>query len=173
MKKVLAIGFVFVFLPLILVGPVFLLQKELWKEKIVAEMKQNLKEFEAVELFFTNDEFNTLSWCDGKKEFVLDASYYDVIEIKSVNNGKIIKCINDKGEERLVEQFIHTGKGKPNPFHQLIKVMWTKILFEENTQAEWNRRDLISPKQVHRFYYAFSIQESGSTLLSPPPIPFN
>jgi hypothetical protein len=160
---------VLVFLQVILLGPMFLLQQKQWKKHMMREIKQHPESINSREMFFTDPEFSALSWHEGKKEFVLEGEYYDVIQIRSVRGGKLVKCVKDNAEYELVTRYIQSGKGKQNPFHHLLKSTWLKFVMEPHEPL---RRLRVAQSLIHeeqRFHYLFSIQESTLKNLSPPP----
>lgn len=169
MKKVFSIGLVLVFLQIVLLGPIFMLQQHRWKEHMLNEIKVNLKDFEADELFFTDVEFEELTWREGRKEFLQDGNYFDVIEIKSVYGGKVIKCVNDHEEALLVQRYINAGKSEHNPFHSLVKGWLNNLVFSQHstrlTYSNWNFVD----DQAPTIAYAFTIKEALLKTPVPPP----
>ena len=158
-----------VFLQVILLGPMFLIQQKRWKRHMMKEIKKHPESIDAQEMFFTDPEFSNLSWNKARKEFVLHMAYYDVIQIRSVRGGKIIKCVKDTAEYELVTRYVQSGKGKQNPFQHLLKISWLKFVMEPHEPVQWEGvvQSLIHEK--HRFHYLFSIQESTLKNLSPPP----
>jgi len=160
---------VLVFLQVILLGPMFLLQQKRWKRHMMKEIKKHPESIDAQEMFFTDAAFYKLSWHEGKKEFVHQGEYYDVIHIKTVCGGKMIKCVKDRAELELVNQYIQSGKGKQNPFQQLLKLSWLKIVMEPQEPMH-NAAILFSQlHEKHLFNYEFSVQETTIKTLSPPP----
>jgi hypothetical protein len=160
---------VLVFLQVILLGPMFLLQQKRWKRHMMKEIKKHPESIDAQEMFFTDAAFSRLSWHEGKKEFVHQGEYYDVINIKTVRGGTVIKCVKDTAELELVNRYIQSGKGKQNPFQQLLKLSWLKIVMEPHEPVQWEGVALSLIHEEHRFHYLFSIQESTLKNLSPPP----
>jgi hypothetical protein len=160
---------VLVFLQVILLGPMFLLQQKRWKRHMMKEFKKHPESIDAQEMFFTDAAFSRLSWHEGKKEFVHQGEYYDVIHIKTVRGGTVIKCVKDTAELELVNRYIQSGKGKQNPFQQLLKLSWLKIVMEPH-ESIFNTVILVSQiHEKHLFNYEFSVQETTITTLSPPP----
>lgn len=50
------------------------------------------------------DKMNpSIIWLEEKKEFILDGQLYDVAKIKKVNGKILLYCLNDKKEERLLQ----------------------------------------------------------------------
>jgi len=133
------------------------------------EIKQHPASIDAQEMYFGDAEFSVLSWHEGKKEFVHQGEYYDVIHIKTVRGGKVIKCLRDKEESKLVARYVESGKGKPNPFQQLLKLSWLKFVMEPHEPMYRSRITLSLIQEEHRLHYLFSIQESSLNNLSPPP----
>ena len=160
---------VLVFLQVILLGPMFLLQQKRWKRHMMKEIKKHPESINAQEMFFTDAAFSTLSWHEGKKEFVHQGAYYDVIHVKTVRGGKVIKCVKDTAELELVNRYIQSGKGKQNPFHQLLKISWLKFVMEPHELLHREGVTLSLIQGENRFHYLFSIQESSLNNLSPPP----
>lgn len=147
----------------------FLWQQHRWKEHMMKEIKQHPASIDAQEMYFADAEFSELSWHEGKKEFVHQGEYYDVIHIKTVRGGKVIKCLRDKDESKLVARYVESGKGKPNPFQQLLKLSWLKIVMEPQEPMH-NSAILFSQlHEKHLFNYEFSVQETTIKTLSPPP----
>ena len=136
---------------------------------MVHEIKSNLKDFEADELFFTDVEFEKLSWHEGRKEFVRDGKYYDVIEIKSVYGGKVIKCVNDQEEALLVQRYINAGKGEHNPFHALVKGVINNLVFKEHTTFLAFSTMNVVADQESTHAYVFTIKEAIQKIPVPPP----
>lgn len=147
----------------------FLLQQKRWKRHMMKEIKKHPESIDAQEMFFTDAAFSRLSWHEGKKEFVQQGEYYDVIHIKTVRGGTVIKCVKDTAELELVNRYIQSGKGKQNPFQQLLKLSWLKIVMEPQ-EPMLNTAILVSQiHEKHLFNYEFSVQETTITTLSPPP----
>ena len=146
-----------------------MLQQYRWQEHMVLEIKSNLKDFEADELFFTDVEFEEISWLEGRKEFVHDGKFYDVIEVKSVYGGKVIKCLNDHDESLLLQRFINSGKGEHNPFHTLVKGLLNNLVFDQSLENLPSAKLHCTEVNNAMFAYAFSIKESIlSTPIKPP-----
>jgi len=160
---------VLVFLQVILLGPMFLWQQHRWKEHMMKEIKQHPASIDAQEMYFADAEFSELSWHEGKKEFVHQGEYYDVIHVKTVRGGKVIQCVRDTAEHELVSHYVESGKGEQNPFQQLLKMSWLKFVMEPHEPMYRRRITLSLIQEEQRFHYLFSIQESSLNNLSPPP----
>jgi hypothetical protein len=168
-KKIGLIGFVLLFCQLVLVGPLFLLQQARWKKHMMTEIKQNLIDFQAEELFFSDAQFAKLRWYEGKREFSFVGKLYDVIEIKTVYGGKVIKCVNDKEEEFLVKRYIDSGKGQTNPLHHVVKSLVHSLLYEPVDHGLNAVYCTVRNLQLHEFLYFFSLKESSLNPNAPPP----
>lgn len=160
---------VLVFLQVILLGPMFLIQQKRWKRHMMKEIKKHPETIDAQEMFFTDPEFSNLSWNKARKEFVLQGEYYDVIHMKTVRGGTVIKCVKDTAEYELVIRYVKSGKGKQNPFQNLLKISWLKFVMEPHEPVQWEGVALSLIHEEHRFHYLFSIQESTLRNMSPPP----
>lgn len=70
------------------------------KEKLLARVPVSL-------LFAVKKKLNDpeINWVEYGKEFYLKAELYDVAFIKVINGYTIIYCINDEGEEKLLNGF--------------------------------------------------------------------
>lgn len=147
----------------------FLIQQKRWKRHMMKEIKKHPESIDAQEMYFTDLEFSNISWNKARKEFVLQGEYYDVIHVKTVRGGKVIKCVKDTAELELVNRYIQSGKGKQNPFHQLLKMSWLKFVMETHEPVQLEGVSLSLIHEEHRFHYLFSIQESSLNNLSPPP----
>ena len=169
MKSIFSAFLGLLFIHLVLLGPLFILQQHRWKESMMQEIKSSLHDFEAEEIYFNIKDFNELTWYEGRKEFIFNGAFYDVIEVKNVYGGRIIKCIQDKEEDLLVQRFLASGKGKQNPFQHLLKISWLKFVMEPHEPVQWEGGALSLIHEEHRFHYLFSIQESTLKNLSPPP----
>ncbi len=169
MKKIGLIGLVLLFCQLVLVGPLFLLQHMRWKEHMMTEIKQNLTDFQSEELYFSDAQFAKLRWHEGKREFSLSGKFYDVIEIKTVYGGKVIKCVNDSEEELLVKRYIDSGKGQSNPLHHAVKSLIHSIIVEPaDLQVNATYREVFH-LELHESRYFFSLKESSANITYPPP----
>lgn len=136
---------------------------------MMKEIKQHPESIDAQEMFFADVDFSGLSWREGKKEFVLHGEYYDVIQIKTVSGGKRIKCVKDTAENELVAQYLQSGKGKPNPFQQLLKISWLKCFMEPNESMNTASIKPLVLCEKHHFSYQFSVSENTLNISSPPP----
>jgi hypothetical protein len=146
-----------------------MLQQYRWQEHMMQEIKVNLSDFEADEFFFTKAEFEKLSWREGRKEFIRDGKYYDVIEIKSVYGGMVIKCVNDQEEAFLMQRYINAGKGEHNPFHALVKGVINNLLFKQHsTCLAFSTMNFVE-EQEPTAAYVFAIKEAIQKIPVPPP----
>jgi len=168
-KKIGIVGLILVFSQLVLIGPLFLLQHMRWKEHMMTEIKQNLTDFQAEELYFSDAQFNALNWHEGKREFSLGGKFYDVIEIKHVYGGKVIKCVNDSEEELLVKRYIDSGKGQSNPLHHMVKSLIHFMNFEPAEEHVNVSFAVVHRLESHNTYYFFSLKESSANITYPPP----
>lgn len=169
MKNIFSIFLLCIFFQLLLVGPIFLVQQERWKDHMMAEIKRNVDDFQVESIFFSNAEYVKLSWLKGHKEFVLKGSFYDVLAIKTVPGGKEIRCVNDRDETALIERYIQEGRGHNNPFHHMVKVLWTNLSFEVTPAPELVLNDAYFLQDKNHRLYGFSIKESENKPQSPPP----
>jgi hypothetical protein len=168
-KKIGTVGLILVFCQLVLVGPLFLLQQMRWKEHMMTEIKQNISDFQAEELYFSDAQFDALNWHEGKREFSISGKFYDVIEIKTVYGGKVIKCVNDKEEELLVKRYIDSGKGQSNPLHHMVKSLVHSLLYEPVDHRLNAVYCTVRNLELHGFLYFFSLKESSANITYPPP----
>jgi len=168
-KKIGTVGLILVFSQLVLLGPLFLFQQNRWQEHMMTEIKRNLEDFEAEELYFSNAQFNVLNWHEGKREFSLGGKFYDVIEIKHVYGGIVIKCVNDKEEALLVKRYIDSGKGQSNPLHDLVKGICHSFAFEELDLELTPILIPLSLNYIQNSAYFYSVKESIKPCQSPPP----
>ena len=169
MKKIGLIGLVLLFCQLVLIGPLFLLQHMRWKEHMMTEIKRNLTDFQAEELYFSDTQYAKLRWHEGKREFSLSGKFYDVIEIKTVYGGKVIKCVNDKEEELLVKRYINSGKGQSNPLHHAVKSLIYSLLYEPLDNRLNAVYCTVRNLESHNTHYFFSLKESSANITYPPP----
>lgn len=169
MKNIFSIFLLCVFFQLLLIGPIFLVQQERWKEHMMAEIKRNVDDFEVEAMVFSNAEYEKLSWREGHKEFVFNGAFYDVLTINTVPGGKEIRCVNDRDETALVERYIQEGKGHNNPFHNMVKVLWTNLSFEVTPAPELVLNDAYFLQDKNHRIYSFSIKESENKPQSLPP----
>jgi len=168
-KKIGTVGLILVFCQLVLIGPLFLLQQMRWKEHMMTEIKQNISDFQAEELYFSDAQFAELRWHEGKREFSLSGKFYDVIEIKTVYGGKVIKCVNDKEEELLVKRYINSGKGQSNPLHHAVKSLIYSLLYEPVDHRLNAVYCTVRNFELHESLYFFSQKESSVNPKAPPP----
>ena len=147
----------------------FLLQQKRWKKHMMKEIKKHPECIDAQEMYFTDSEFSLLLWHEGRKEFVLHGEYYDVIQIKTVKGGKRIKCVKDRAELELVTRYVQSGKGKPNPFQQLLKISWMKCVMEPQEPLPTVQLFASSVQEKQRFHYMFAVKEFTLNTASPPP----
>jgi hypothetical protein len=168
-KKIGTVGLILVFCQLVLIGPLFLLQHMQWKGHMMTEIKQNLTDFQAEELYFSDAQFAKLRWHEGKREFSLSGKFYDVIEIKTVYGGKVIKCVNDKEEELLVKRYIDSGKGQSNPLHHMVKSLVHSLLYEPVDHRLNAVYCTVRNFELHESLYFFSQKESSVNPKAPPP----
>ena len=169
MKKIGTVGLILVFCQLVLIGPLFLLQHMRWKGHMMTEIKQNLTDFQAEELYFSDTQYAKLRWHEGKREFSLSGKFYDVIEIKTVFGGKVIKCVNDSEEELLVKRYIDSGKGQSNPLHHAVKSLIHFMNFEPTEQQVNVSCAVVHRLESHNTHYFFSLKESSANITYPPP----
>ncbi len=169
MKKIGTVGLILVFCQLVLIGPLFLLQHMQWKGHMMTEIKQNLTDFQAEELYFSDAQFDALNWHEGKREFSISGKFYDVIEIKTVYGGKVIKCVNDKEEELLVKRYIDSGKGQSNPLHHAVKSLVNSLLYEPVDHRLNAVYCTVHNLELHESRYFFSLKESSVYINYPPP----
>jgi hypothetical protein len=168
-KNIFSIFLLCIFCQLLLVGPIFLVQQERWKEHMMAEIKRNVDDFQVEAMFFSKAEYEKLSWREGHKEFVFNGAFYDVLAINTVSGGKEIRCVHDMGEDALVERYIQEGRGHNNPLHHMVKVLWTNLSFEVTPAPELVLNDVRFLKDKNHSLYCFSIKESENKPQSPPP----
>ena len=135
----------------------------------MTEIKQNISDFQAEELYFSDAQFDALNWHEGKREFSISGKFYDVIEIKTVYGGKVIKCVNDKEEELLVKRYIDSGKGQSNPLHHMVKSLIYFMNFEHTEQQVNVSCALVHRLESHNTRYFFSLKESSVHINYPPP----
>ena len=169
MKNIFSIFLLCIFCQLLLVGPIFLVQQERWKEHMMAEIKRNVDDFQVEAMFFSKAEYEKLSWREGHKEFVFNGAFYDVLAINTVSGGKEIRCVHDVGEDALVERYIQEGRGHNNPLHHMVKVLWTNLSFEVTQAPGLVLNDVRFLKDKIHWLYGFSIKESENKPQSPPP----
>jgi hypothetical protein len=169
MKSIFSAFLGLLFIHLVLLGPLFILQQHRWKESMMQEIKSSLHDFEAEEIYFNIKDFNELTWYEGRKEFIFNGAFYDVIEVKNVYGGRIIKCIQDKEEDLLVQRFLASGKGEPNPFQSVIKGFWANLSLIEQTPLTVSLNASKVQPNKSCFLYAFSTKEHLQDLVNPPP----
>ena len=78
------------------------------QSQIKKEVKEHLKELlpkPALQVIIAEDFTNTIKWQEEGKEFILHGELYDVAEIKIINGKTLLYCINDKKEEKVLDQF--------------------------------------------------------------------
>jgi hypothetical protein len=168
-KNIFSIFLLCIFCQLLLVGPIFLVQQERWKEHMMAEIKRNVDDFEVEAMFFSKAEYEKLSWIEGHKEFVFNGAFYDVLAINTVPGGKEIRCVHDMGEDALVERYIQEGRGHNNPLHHMVKVLWTNLSFEVTQAPGLVLNDVRFLKDKNHRLYGFSIKEHENQPQSQPP----
>lgn len=98
---------------------------------IKAEMKTRLQSHssdEVTTLIFNQQDRNGLEWEEGK-EIRYGNEMYDVIDTATVNDQLIVRCIHDKKERELIENYQKIHDGSPSPIQtRLVKLMNTYFI---------------------------------------------
>lgn len=140
------------------------------KNKIKQEVKSQIRQNKFQEDFTTFELYKIASkikWLEKGKEFQFDGQLYDVIKFEKVGKTLLIKCINDKKEKSLIDNFI-------------AKTGLDKILFKLLNNLKFNYFQRISKINLiinsyfeHFIISNFNIHFLSIEIKSPPPKLFN
>jgi hypothetical protein len=108
-------------------GVVFYCSLQQAKEEMKMRIFSHLDDSELEAIFYSKNK-DKIVWEEDGKEFLLDGKMYDVIRFKTINNDKIIYCISDRNETKLLEKYgktieeniFHGKKQKSVNFEQFI-----------------------------------------------------
>jgi hypothetical protein len=67
-------------------------------------------------------ETDAITWKEAGKEFLLNGNLYDVVRIKHTNSGRLLLCVTDEQEGRILkkfENFAHEQQKKGSEKSQL------------------------------------------------------
>lgn len=78
---------------------------------------------EVITLIFNQADRSQLEWEDGS-EIRYGKEMYDVIDTVNLNDQLILRCIHDKKEQELVENYLKLHDDSPSPLQtRLVKLM--------------------------------------------------
>lgn len=136
------------------------------KNRIKQEVKSQIRHNKFQE-DFTSFELNKIAskikWLENGKEFQFDGQLYDVIKFEKVGKKVLIKCINDKKEKSLIDNFI-AKTGLDKVLFKLLDNLKFNI-FQKITKINL----LISLSFKHFVISNFRINFLSLEIKSPPP----
>jgi hypothetical protein len=85
---------------------VYLIQQEINKESIIAQIAQNIPKEKLIKI----QSDNQLKWKEESKEFSLNGIYYDIVSSENINGILWYYCISDAMETKLINQYASETK---------------------------------------------------------------
>jgi hypothetical protein len=146
------------------------------RKEVKSIMKQGVPEENRVVFTFTSTQMNSLQWVK-KNEFRLGKRMYDVIETKTLVNGRTeLQCISDLQEERLFASLsFSVGRNMGNdhqstPYTTLFKIIQTPALINE--QPAIVEVIYIAQNLPQHFNYTAPVSEEFRRSMEQPPCTF-
>jgi hypothetical protein len=129
------------------------------KEQIRAGMTES--ELTMIEITVQNEA--EIRWIEHNREFTYRGNMYDVVKIKPVRDGKILYCINDIRERKLITDF-----AKKNESNQKVRKLLSN--FSNNFLPQPGMLRYINESSDQDFLlYTFDIQSKIKETADPPP----
>lgn len=166
MRKITAIALL---ITLFLAAPGYHLAFRIHLRHLKAEIKRDLRRpgnrKDITELAFTTSQLQELEW-EEEHEFRWKGEMYDVIEKRSVQDKILIRCIADKKEKLLLEEYqnnIEKNQG------------WGKASLVKLLTANYIKPAIILPappqRSLSKDYFSFSscLCFRPHTIFTPPP----
>lgn len=169
-KKISFLILILTLIHTIFVGSLILIQNTLWKENVKENILSEIKNEEKTELYFSYEEFNRISWKEGRKEFVLNGDYYDVISIQKNKKGLHISCWKDNKEQVFKKNIsVVSLNSEKSPFRSF-KIIFTNLnWFPFPQKIESIKHEFKDDAQSMFFVYRFSIKEFIDKIPLTPP----
>ena len=166
MRKITAIALL---ITLFLAAPGYHLAFRIHLRQLKAEIKRNLRRAgnrkDVMELAFTTSQMRELEW-EEEHEFRWNGEMYDVIEKRTEQDKILIRCIADKKEKLLLEEYQkniekNQGWGKAS----LVKLLTANYLIPAISLPAIPQRNL------SKNYFSFSscLCSIPHAILTPPP----
>jgi len=137
----------------------------------LASIKSEMKAFlqtqknhkDVVEILLTNEQSKQVDWED-ENEFRFNGEMYDVIEKKIVKKQLFIRCVEDRKETALLNEY--QKDNKRNSSNSITVQLITAQFILPNDCSLKQPEKIISQNFIHR---SSSLQNIASTVLLPPP----
>ena len=137
----------------------------------LASVKSEMKAFlqtqknhkDVVEILLTNEQSKQVDWED-ENEFRFNGEMYDVIEKKIVKKQLFIRCVEDRKETALLNEY--QKDNKRNSSNSITVQLITAQFILPNDCSLKQPEKIISQNFIHR---SSSLQNIASTVLLPPP----
>jgi len=133
------------------------------RHDIKEQIREGMTESELTMIEITVQNEAEIRWIEHNREFTYRGNMYDVVKIKPVRDGKILYCINDIRERKLITDF-----AKKNESNQKAK----KLLgnFSTNFLPQPGLLRYINESSDQDFLlYTFDIQSKIKETADPPP----
>jgi hypothetical protein len=119
---------------------IFQAQQHQLKEQMKEALRKNADPLKVVEIRISLSDKNSiaeLKWED-ESEFILKGEMYDVIEKKKEGNELIIRCVKDKKETHLVNEYTRINKEDQNdPTSKNKSSILLKLIGSVFLKTEW------------------------------------
>ncbi len=138
------------------------------REEIKGRLLQTIPDNELTAIN-AQDNATAISWEEEGKEFSLNNRMYDVVRNKEVNGKKLLLCLDDEKESRLVEKMkTETGSQQQTPGKDgkmpVFKLVYDAVIIPDNTYQA------LVPASSHAFMsYDASLLQQAANITVPPP----
>ncbi len=138
------------------------------REEIKSRLLQSIPDNELTAIS-VQDNAATISWEEEGKEFSLNDRMYDVVRNREVNGKKLLLCLDDEKESRLVEKMkTQTGSQQQTPGKDgkmpVFKLVYDAIIIPDNIYQAL----VPASSRVFMMYDASLLQQAASITVPPP-----